>query len=252
MSNTFGFCKKCGVSHYLGEGNAREFALGLMKELEAEKRIDFDSDKVDERFSTEYVFGKARGQMFGVLECENTEGEKVFLKAFSCQYNGAWEVEGWVSPLFDLKKYDELVLPVDFGIKRLGREIDLLPEDSFKRKVLIYQRREMSQNLMKDIHDLYELNNFCGEECSIYDAFLYDKGIPTGCGDCCAPKLLNAAARQNLKPLGLVEFYWGKENKSMTREHGEFYSCCESKCQPILGFMLCGLDRKEESEVEQA
>jgi hypothetical protein len=250
MSNTFGFCKKCGISHYLGEGNAREAALELMNRLEEDKRIDFDSDKADERFSTDYLFGKARGQMFGVLECENSAGEKVFLKAFSCQYNGVWELEGWVPPLFDVECYDKLVLPVDFAIKRLSRELSLLPEDSFKRKVLLYQRREMSQKLMQDIHTLYELNNFAGEKASIYNAFLHDKGIPTGSGDCCAPKLLNAAARQRLKPLGLVEFYWGKANRSMTRTHGEFYSCCESKCQPILGFMLCGLYKEEVSEVE--
>ena len=97
---------------------------------------------------------------------------------------------------------------------------------------------------MKDIHNLYELHNFCGEKKSIYEAFCLPKGIPTGTGDCCAPKLLNYAALKNLKPIGLAEFYWGAENRSGSRQHGEYYSCCENKCQPILGYMLCGLDKQ--------
>lgn len=76
----------------------------------------------------------------------------------------------------------------------------------------------------------------------IEEAFCEDKGIPTGTGDCCAPKLLNYAARNRLKPIGISEFFFGRENKSETRKHGEFYPSCKIKCEPILGFMLCGLE----------
>ena len=93
---------------------------------------------------------------------------------------------------------------------------------------------------MKKLHDLYELQNFKGEKKPLAEFFKDTNGIPTGAGDCCAPKLLNHAARNNLRPLGIAEFYWGKTNHSNTREHSQFYSCCVSKCQPILGFMLCG------------
>ena len=86
------------------------------------------------------------------------------------------------------------------------------------------------------------LTNFRGETKPLNDIFQDKNGIPTGTGDCCAPKLLNFAVKNNLTPLGLAEFYWGKENKSATRQHGRFYQSCTSKCQPILGFMLCGLD----------
>jgi hypothetical protein len=95
---------------------------------------------------------------------------------------------------------------------------------------------------MKGIHELYLLHNFRGEKVGIHTAFCEDRGIPTGTGDCCGPKLLNYAAQHKLKPLGLSEFYYGKENKSGTKEHKKFYPCCKEKCQPILGFMLCGLE----------
>ena len=98
------------------------------------------------------------------------------------------------------------------------------------------------RQLIKDTF-LYSLSNFKDETVSLREAFCVDKGMPTGAGDCCAPKLLNYAAKNHLKPLSLSEFYYGRENKSGSRQHKTFYSCCEEKCQPILGFLLCGLDK---------
>ena len=107
----FGFCAHCGMEHSLGEGNARVHAMRLMQELKGKRRIDLaaEDSNADPRFSTDYLFGRARGQMFGVLECEDQQGNKVILKAFSCQYNGVWEVEGWVPPLLSVQAYDDLV-----------------------------------------------------------------------------------------------------------------------------------------------
>jgi hypothetical protein len=45
------------------------------------------------KFPTDYLFGDARGQMFGVLECADGSGNTVVLKAFSCQYDGEWLVD---------------------------------------------------------------------------------------------------------------------------------------------------------------
>ena len=203
-----------------------------MNELELSKSMD-------PRFSTDYLFGIARGKMFGVLECEGSNGKIVVLRAFSCKYNGSWNVAGWCPPVLD---YSESVPDVDKELKDLGRKIDSLPVDSAERRELKLKRKKISQEQMRCIISLYSLTNFKGEVKSLSDAFYHNKGIPTGTADCCAPKLLDYAAKHNLKPLGLAEFYWGKENKSGTRKHGEFYPCCESKCQPILGFMLCGID----------
>ena len=95
---------------------------------------------------------------------------------------------------------------------------------------------------MRDIHSLYRLTNFRGETTTLDEAFIGDSGIPTGTGDCCAPKLLHFAAQNDLRPLGISEFFWGKENISGEHHHGSFSSSCVEKCRPILGFMLCGLD----------
>ena len=40
----------------------------------------------------------------------------------------------------------------------------------------------------------------------------------------------------------MAEFWWGMSPDSEVRIHGHFYPACKSKCEPILGHMLIGLD----------
>ena len=70
--------------------------------------------------------------------------------------------------------------------------------------------------------------------------------MPAGTGDCCAPKLLNFAAKEGLVPISMTEFYYGKENKSGTRKHKHFYPPCSDKCEPIMGFLLSGVKELQE------
>jgi hypothetical protein len=237
----FGYCRSCGKTHFLMHGNARQHCFALMNTLEEKGRIDFHLPALhaDPRLSSDYLFDEARGQMFGMLECEDRDGQIIILKAFSGQYNGNWKVEGWAPPLLDADQFDTLVRDIDIQIKELGKQINGLPEGE-ERLRLIRDRKKLSQNLMKDIHALYHIHNFCSGSTSLSEFF--PNGIPTGAGDCCAPKLLNDAAQKKMRPVSLAEFYWGRPNRSETRQHGRFYASCAEKCQPILGFMLCGIE----------
>lgn len=238
----FGYCVRCGQVHSLAADLATAYCLKLMRTLEEKKRIDItaSNENADPRFSTQYLLGKARGKMFGVLVCRDQEGSEHVLQSFSGQYNGIWEVDGWAPPLFNTAKLLDISQDVEKKIKELGSEIDHPTQDSEKKRYLLRERKSLSQNLMKEIHALYTVSNFSGKTQSLKEIYT-GTGIPTGTGDCCAPKLLNFAARSNLTPLSLAEFYWGKENLSGTRQHGQFYESCTDKCQPILGYMLCGL-----------
>ncbi len=238
----FGFCSQCEKEHYLPEGPARQYCYELIEMLDKKKNIDFmgPAENADPRFSTDYLFGTARGQMFGVLVCEDERGERIVLRAFSGQYNGTWEVDGWVPPLISVDEFEELNYKTEKIIKKLGSEIDLLTKGSSERKKLMTIRRDLSRRLMIDIHGLYRLTNFGGETKKLQDVFSGNTGMPTGTGDCCGPKLLNYAAIKGLRPLGLAEFYYGRENRSKSRQHGRFYQSCREKCQPITGFLLCG------------
>jgi len=223
------FCNTCGCNHTLPRTPAVDAARALMATMNQE-------------LDTEYLYGKALGKMFGVLICRTQKGDEQILKAFSGQYNGKWEKNGWVPPLFELKKFHSLNDPVEKKIKNLGRKLEQTTKDTAKHKAILQARKELSRQLMKDIHALYTLHNFRGKQCSLVDLFPEGNGIPTGTGDCCAPKLLNFAALHNLKPVGLAEFYWGRTNKSATRKEGYFYPACKDKCEPILGFLLCGIE----------
>lgn len=239
-----GKCARCGIEHGIVIGQAKDQAVVLLKKLDATKRIDFDmpEDKADPRFSTDYLFGDARGQMFGVLVCRDKQGQTGMIKAFSGQYNSAWRVPGWVPPLVDVKALEAISFGVEKFIKSLGARIKDLPTDSPERAELIERRKKISKALMKDIHALYRIPNFRRELKPLPDVVFGPKGIPSGTGDCCAPKLLGYAARYGLTPLGLVEFYYGRDNRSHTRSHGKVYTSCAAKCGRILGYILCGLD----------
>lgn len=237
-----GWCKVCQREHHLGPGNSYQYAEQLMSALETHKQLDFELPEKthNPELSTDSLFGDARGKMFGVLQCQDQHGKAVILKAFSGQYNGHWLVPGWAPPLFSIKDFEQLNTPVEKVIKRLTHTI-LDCSDHEQVKELKKERKLRSQQLMKQLHSLYHLHNFKNQQTSLQHAFNHKTGIPTGTGDCCAPKLLNLAAKSKLTPLGITEFYWGKENRSKTKIHRTKYPSCEEKCEPILGFLLCGI-----------
>lgn len=267
----YGYCTDCDTVHYLTEGNSRKYAQELMAELEHNKRIDFHSPDPDPMLSTDCLWGKRGGQMFGVLECVDGAGNSVVLRAFSGQFNTRWQVEGWVQPTFDLDGYHRILPEIELAVHQMTDEIESCRQKADRSKLQFEEamrfagrtaqkdcrkqmretrkaldlskkkRRTYSQSMLFVVQDLYQLQNFKGHQRSILNVFYKEKGIPIGSGDCCAPKLLHAAAQKGLTPLGLSEFYFGKENKSSTRFHKEFYPSCKNKCQPILGYMLCGL-----------
>ncbi|WLE98402.1 MAG: hypothetical protein QTN59_06090 [Candidatus Electrothrix communis] len=247
-----GFCRRCDQEHYLPTDPALEPAFQLIKTLKNKGRIDFilpDQQK-DPACAIDYLWGPARGKMFGVLVAQTPNGEQVVLRAFSGQYNGLWQVPGWAGPVFDCNAFHQVHDYEERAIKKLTRQIDQLAPGCPERQERIQQRKKKSQQLMREIHSLYRLQNFHGQAAGLKKIFGSDKGVPTGTGDCCAPKLLQQAAFHGLTPLGLAEFYLGKENASGTRQHGCFYPSCRTKCYPILGFMLCGAGQAA-GEVEQ-
>lgn len=109
-------------------------------------------------------------------------------------------------------------------------------------KSLKKQRASMSENLQNWIFRQYIVHNASGEKASIAEIFS-QQGItpPGGTGECAAPKLLEYAHRNGLKPLAMGEFWYGKASGTAVRVHGHFYPSCTSKCGPLLGYMMNGL-----------
>lgn len=116
-------------------------------------------------------------------------------------------------------------------------------------EALIQQRKKQSLDLQDWIFKQYDLLNGRGERKNVLDIFkeLNLGAPPASTGDCAAPKLLQYAFAKALQPIALAEFWWGKSSKSQIRKHKQFYPACRSKCEPILGHMLQGLDVEDNS-----
>jgi hypothetical protein len=239
-----GFCRDCGREHLLGAGDARRHARELMSDFARLRRLDLlaTDAEADPLLSFDHLFPGEPGNMFGVLECVDARGRAVVLRAFSSLRRGIRDVPGWVPPLLSRETFERVVLPEQRAIERLTTRIDALPAGSRPRARLRDLRRRRSRRLFATMQSHYRLRNFRGEERGLRDAFAGPGGIPGGVGECCAPKLLVHAARQGLRPVGLVEFYWGGTRGARRRVQGAFYPSCERRCRPILGFLLCGLD----------
>lgn len=110
--------------------------------------------------------------------------------------------------------------------------------------VLKKERKRLSEQLQQQIFRRFTFRNARGEEQSLQQIFCEaGRGEPpAGAGECAAPKLLQYAYLHGLHPLAMGEFWWGDSPRGVVRRDGHFYPSCTSKCKPILGFMLQGLD----------
>lgn len=106
------------------------------------------------------------------------------------------------------------------------------------------KRRCDSEGLQKWLFDNFQLLNAHGESRSLSEIFAdTPMGIPpSGAGECCAPKLLQAAFLRGWHPVAIAEYWYGKSKEGEVRLHGMHYPACRGKCLPVLTWMLQGLD----------
>jgi len=111
-------------------------------------------------------------------------------------------------------------------------------------EILKQERKTLSASLQKRIHEHYRFINAKGKERDLIDIFnATDYGLPpVAAGECAAPKLFQYAYKNDLQPIAMAEFYWGISPTAEVRKHGQFYPSCRSRCEPILGHMMQGLD----------
>lgn len=120
-----------------------------------------------------------------------------------------------------------------------------------KISLLAQERKSRSVALQRWLFEQFRVLNANGESKSLLAIFEERLGAlpPAGAGECAAPKLLQYAYNNSLRPLAMAEFWVGRSPAGEVRRDGCFYGSCKSKCEPILGYMLQGLD-VEESALE--
>ena len=106
------------------------------------------------------------------------------------------------------------------------------------------KRRADSEALQAWLFSRMNLLNARGESRSVGEIFENTpvRIPPSGAGECCAPKLLQAAYRRGWRPVSMAEYWYGKPKGGELRVHGEHYPACRGKCLPLLEWMLEGLD----------
>ena len=193
-----------------------EAARALMSDLDSRSEQAPAGD-----FPAQALLSLKEGKMLGVLITDAGP-----LYAFSGLAGGYSMLPGFVLPIYDITAG---------YFKQREREISAMPHGP--------EKAAASAALQDWLFEQYRVKNALGEEASIKEIFAM-RGLvpPGGTGDCAAPKLLNHAFRNGLKPLAMGEFWYGRSPAREVREQGRFYPSCTGKCGPLLSWMMKGLD----------
>lgn len=193
--------------------------------------------------------GDVVGKMFGVLVARNREEEIGYLAAFSGSLAGANHHSGFVPPIFDGLVEGGFMRIEMAEMSQIGWKIKTLEEretiearqDASKLKE---QRKAQAKALTDRLFEQYNFLNQAGEKKNVAKIFKDALNIkpPGGAGECAAPKLLHYAFHHKMKPIAMAEFFWGLSRGSDYWQHKKYYPACREKCEPILGFMLKGME----------
>ena len=206
------------------------------------------------------------GKMFGVLVVKTAEGGVGFLAAYSGLLCGRNDWPYFVPPVFDAQQPDGHFKTIEREISRINQESTQVAHEAHvplskhgiqeanrgQEPLVPSANTQLSQQLQLWLFHQYQFLNARGEKkdlITVWQDYHCSPRIrrkyplpPGGTGDCCAPKLLQYAYQQGLKPICMAEFWWGESPKSEVRHHGQFYPACRGKCKPVLTWMLQGLD----------
>ena len=122
-----------------------------------------------------------------------------------------------------------------------------------KLTALRQRRHAMSDALQQWLFSQFVLLNAHDERRSLLEIWKNELP-PAGAGECCEPRLLQWAFCHRMRPLCIAMFWWGESPKEEVRHHLHFYPACNSKCKPILTWMLRGVDMESnalEDDVRQ-
>ena len=198
------------------------------------------------------------GKMFGILVVER-DGDIGYLAAYSGQIDILEDDDFFVPPVFDYLQPDGYFKQEEAVISRINHNILLLENDEANDNSkdidnLKNERKSRSQALQQWLFSHFIMLNANGERRDLLDIFSDTpiKFPPSGAGECCAPKLLQYAFLNGMRPLRIAEFWWGESPKREIRHHLHFYPACRGRCLPILSFMMQGLNVDDDPQQSYA
>lgn len=185
----------------------------------------------------------SRGKMFGVLVVENSDHRLGYLSTFSGKIKDNPHPTIFVPSVFDTPSNQEFLSIGMTELSEINTSIKALEiENVYDLEIakLKKLRQEKSNALQNKIFKHYTFSNEKGDFKDLFALFKdYNNKKPAaGAGECAAPKLLQYAFENKMKPKAIAEFWWGQSTLSDNKKHKSFYPACNDKCRPILHHML--------------
>ena len=189
-------------------------------------------------YTTEKISAErfANGIMIGVLVAKNSAQENKILftvSGISRKIEGKFHDAIFVEPIVSSKKIMSALQKNDKEIHLLTEKLKACSKDDVQDLQL--RRSLLTSESLEKVHELYSFYCFDGKNRSLKQ-ICKNHLPPTGTGDCCAPKLLNFAFKNNLIPLSMCEVFYGKSTEK--KMSGCKYSPCDERCGLILPEIL--------------
>lgn len=187
----------------------------------------------------DYNFLVQKGKMFGVLVIQKKDRSYGYLGAISGKFPSNIKCDKFVPSVFDDSVGDFFINKGMTALTEIGNQIKS-SNNSSEIILLKEKRKQKSIALQQRLFENYHFTNLSGAEKNLLEIFKHstNRTPPSAAGECTAPKLLQYAIKQELKPIAISEFWWGNSFKSKEKKHGDFYPACKDKCRPILEYML--------------
>tara|TARA_B110000037_G_C17127450_1_gene508905 strand:+ start:7466 stop:8212 length:747 start_codon:yes stop_codon:yes gene_type:complete len=211
--------------------NSSEIAKIAVQEFQA--FISLEGSKWD------YDFEIRSGKMFGVLVVQKLDNTYAYLGTSSGELSRKKTCERFTPAVFDISTDDYFINKDMTEITVIGTQIKNA-KNWTEAKELKEIRRQKSIAVQEKLFKHYAFLNIHGEVQNLLQIFKNsaNRNPPAATGECAAPKLLQYALKNSLKPIALAEFWWGNPSKGKERKHKVFYPSCKNKCKPILEYIL--------------
>jgi tRNA pseudouridine32 synthase/23S rRNA pseudouridine746 synthase len=240
MDNSLIFNFKTDVSHVnIPKKLNNPFQLNL-PEIVSLAAKEFQEFITTESQRWKYDFSTQKGKMFGVLVIQKADNSYAYLGTMSGNLPGNRTSHQFITSVFDDATDDFFINRGMTELTVIGTKIKA-SNNQAEIDELTEIRRQKSFALQQRLFENYQFSNLLvGVTQNVLQIFENSSQgkPPAGTGECVAPKLLQYAFNNQLKPIAIAEFWWGNTTKSLEREHKGFYPACKNKCRPILEFML--------------
>jgi len=195
----------------------------------------------------DYDFETQRGKMFGVLVVQKQAGGVGYLGTVSGKFADTVQCKEMVPSVFEVSMGDYFINSGMTELTTIGNRIQNMT-DAHEIETTKEDRRQKSIALQRRLFEHYRFLNTSHIEKNIIEIFEEGKHgyPPAAAGECAAPKLLQYALANNLKPVAIAEFWWGSSKEQKQSGTNIFYPACKDRCRPILEWML-----EDESLFEQ-